>query len=154
MLLGRGAARVHAVERGFGLLHLRLRNDPRVVVHERTDALRLFLREQVDLVTIDMGWTRQARVLPVASRILGQGAAGIVALIKPHYEAPRERLKFGVLPVHEIPGVLEVVRADVAKLGMRILAEVVSPIEGQGGNTEYLWHLAPAVTEPPNTESA
>src|SRR5438270_8615034 len=57
VLLRRGAARVYAVEKGFGRLEWRLRNDPRVVVLERTDATRLVLPERADIVTIDLGFT-------------------------------------------------------------------------------------------------
>ena len=69
-LLRRGAARVYAVDTGYGVLEWKLRNDPRVVVMERTNAMHVVLPEKVQIVTIDVAWTRQQRILPAAARIL------------------------------------------------------------------------------------
>lgn len=142
-LLQRGAARVYAVERGYGVLDYRLRHDPRVVVRERCDALSVLLPEPVHLVTIDVGWTRQQRILPAARRLLAPGGQ-IVSLIKPHYEAEKRLLRKGVLPEEEIDGVLSPLRATLESLGLKLLGEAVSPLRGHGGNAERLWHLRPA----------
>ena len=64
VLLRRGAARVYAVDTGYGVLDWRLRNDSRVVVMERTNAMHAELPEPASLVVIDAGWTRQAKLLP------------------------------------------------------------------------------------------
>lgn len=69
-LLQHGAARVYAVERGYGVLDYRLRKDVRVSVHERTNALHLRSPQPCDLVTIDAGWTPQRLTLPAARRRL------------------------------------------------------------------------------------
>src|SRR5438046_1543242 len=69
-LLQRGAAKVYAVEKGYGVLEWRLRKDPRVVVMERVNAMHVKLPEAVDLVTIDVAWTRQRNILPAAARIV------------------------------------------------------------------------------------
>ncbi|RME40059.1 MAG: hypothetical protein D6788_04150 [Planctomycetota bacterium] len=69
-LLQHGAARVYAVDTCYGTLAWRLRKDERVVVRERTNALHVTLPEPVDLVTIDVGWTRQEKVLPRAAALL------------------------------------------------------------------------------------
>ena len=103
VLLKHGAAKVYAVDTGYGVLDWKLRNDPRVVVMERSNALHTPIPEPVDLVVIDANWTRQAKILPIArSHLKPQGE--IVTLVKPHYEFDAERLKKtkGVLPVDEL----------------------------------------------------
>src|SRR5690349_10406174 len=85
-LLQRGAAKVYAVDTGYGVLEWKLRKDPRVVVMERTNAMHVTLPEPVALVTIDVAWTKQRNILPSARRILTP-AGRVVTLIKPHYEA-------------------------------------------------------------------
>ena len=70
-LLQRGAARIYAVDTCYGTLAWKLRRDSRVVVLERTNAMHVSLPEPVDLVTIDVGWTPQAKILPNAARLLG-----------------------------------------------------------------------------------
>src|SRR2546423_14723359 len=65
-LLQRGAAKVYAIDTGYGVLEWKLRNDSRVVVMERTNAIHVKLPEQVQIVTIDVAWTRQRIILPAA----------------------------------------------------------------------------------------
>ncbi len=137
-----GAAKVYAIERGYGVLDYRLRRDARVVVMERTSALSVTLPERVSLVTIDVGWTRQRLVLPAALRMLSAGGE-IVSLIKPHYEAEAGQLDGGVLRSEHITGVLERLRHDVSGLGLVVASELESPIEGRGGNREWLWLIRP-----------
>src|SRR5580765_6670445 len=84
-LLQHGAAKVYAVEKGYGVLEWKLRKDARVIVMERTNAMHIELPEMVDLVTIDVAWTRQKNILPAAARIL-QPHGLVITLIKPHYE--------------------------------------------------------------------
>ena len=139
-LLQHGAARVHAVDPGYGVLDYRLRKNSRVVVHERTNALRFFCPEQCDIVTIDVGWTAQRLILPAAQRALKTDGK-VVSLIKPHYEAGPSQLDGGVLPRERLPGVLAQCRKDIIQLGWTILAETESPITGHGGNIECLWLL-------------
>lgn len=144
-LLRHGAAKVYAIERGYGVLDYRLRRDPRVVVMERTSALTVTLPERVSLVTIDVGWTRQRLILPAAMRLLSADG-GIVSLIKPHYEAEARQLEGGVLRSEHLAGVLHQLRRDVAGLGLFVSGEVESPIEGRGGNREWLWLVRPTVS--------
>ncbi len=139
-LLRHGAARVYAVERGYGVLAYRLRTDARVLVMERTDARLVLLPEPVDLVTIDTGWTRQSQILPAARRLLRPGGE-IVSLVKPHYEAAPELLRGGVLPDEQLENTLQTVRNLLPQLGLQLLAETESPIRGHGGNREVLWRL-------------
>lgn len=146
-LLQRGAAKVYAVDTGYGVLDYRLRKDTRVVVMERTNAMHVELPEPVDLVTIDAGWTRQRHILPRA-RLLLRGAgirpAGIVIpLLKPHYEAERKDLRDGILPDDRLEPILAQIRTDIAAAGFELIDQTISPIKGQKGNTEYLALLRP-----------
>ena len=148
-LLQRGAARVYAVDTGHGVLDYRLRKDSRVVVCERTNAMRFTSPELCDLVTIDVGWTPLRLVLPAARRCLARQESAqraghrVIALVKPQYEAPREWLRDGVLPPDRLGEVLETVRADLRTLAWQIVRETESPLRGHGGNTEFLWLLSP-----------
>jgi len=139
-LLRRGAAKVYAVEPGTGVLDARLRADPRVVVCEGVNALRYTCPEACDLITIDVGWTRQRLILPAARRSLNP-AGCVITLVKPHYEAPRRWLRRGVLDRRKLPDVLAACREDVETLGWTIAAECESPLPGHGGNVEYFWLL-------------
>src|SRR6478609_6227654 len=139
-LLQRGAAKVYAVEKGYGVLEWRLRKDPRVVVMERTNAMHVELPERVALVSIDVAWTRQRNILPAARQILADGGV-VVTLIKPHYEAPREMLKKGILPESEVDGVVESVKRDVEAAGFVVEGVTRSPIIGGEGNIEVLAKL-------------
>lgn len=145
VLLRAGAATVHAVDTGYGVLDWRLRNEPRVVVRERTNAMHVELAERVNVIVADAGWTRQNKLLPTFDRLLCLGG-NVVTLVKPHYEADASSLRAtrGTLPGDRLPDVLAKVRADVAAAGFVICGEVESPVRGSGktaGNREFLWHL-------------
>lgn len=142
-LLQAGAARIHAVDPGYGVLDYQLRNDPRVRVHERTNALRFLPPEPCDLVTIDVGWTPQRLILPAAARCLKPDGL-VITLIKPQYEADPATLAQGVVPEDALPTVLEACRRDVAQLRWQLRAECESPLRGHGGNREFCWLLRPA----------
>ena len=139
-LLSRGASKIYAVDTGYGVLEWKLRRDPRVVTMERTNAMHLVLPERVNLVTIDVAWTRQQNILPAARRMLAEGGR-IVALIKPHYEAERYMLKNGVLAEKDVEGVVNKVKESVLAAKLEVLQTVVSPIHGAKGNTEVLAFL-------------
>lgn len=139
-MLQRGAARIYAVDTGYGVLDYRLRKDARVIVMERTNAMHVTLPEPVSLVTIDVAWTRQKHILPAAARLLS-AEGEVVTLIKPHYEADKRLLRGGVLPEEHLAKVLEAVRADIAHAGFSWIADTLSPIRGAKGNLEYLAHL-------------
>jgi 23S rRNA (cytidine1920-2'-O)/16S rRNA (cytidine1409-2'-O)-methyltransferase len=141
-LLQRGAAKVYAIDTGYGVLDWKLRNDPRVIVMERTNAMHLQLPQLMHLITIDASWTRQAKILPSARKLIS--AEGLViALIKPHYEADRALLRKGVLPEENVDGVVKEVKRDVAASGFVWINSVTSPIKGTGGNMEVLALLQP-----------
>ncbi|MCH7721395.1 MAG: TlyA family RNA methyltransferase [Planctomycetes bacterium] len=143
-LLQRGAARVYSVDTSYGTLAWSLRKVPRVVVLERTNALHVELPEPVDLVTVDVGWTRQHLILPVALRALTPKGV-IVSLIKPHYEADPSNLRRGVLPDDECDRVLRQVEQRLSEANIHLSAIVESPIRGRAGNREFL-ALVPRVT--------
>ncbi len=136
-LILRGARRVYAIDTGYGTLAYSLRNDPRIKVMERTNAMHVTLPEPVDLVTIDVGWTRQQHILPNAVRLLKPDGR-IITLIKPHYEADRHQLRKGILPSEVHEEVLAQTRNHIRELGLRIAMFIPSPIAGHQGNQEYL----------------
>jgi 23S rRNA (cytidine1920-2'-O)/16S rRNA (cytidine1409-2'-O)-methyltransferase len=139
-LLRRGATRVYAIDTGYGVLDWNLRKDSRVVVMERTNAMHVNLPEQVHIVTIDVAWTRQHHILPAAARILDESGF-VVTLIKPHYESQAQDLRGGVLLEEKLPGVLDTVKATIARCGFELVNLTLSPIKGAKGNAEYLAHL-------------
>jgi 23S rRNA (cytidine1920-2'-O)/16S rRNA (cytidine1409-2'-O)-methyltransferase len=136
-LLQRGATKVYAVDTGYGMLDWKLRNDPRVVVMERTNAMHVTLPEPVALVTIDVAWTKQRHILPAAASLLISDGR-VVSLIKPHYEAPPATLRKGILPGEQLAEVMTAVEQDVRSSGFEIVGTVTSPIKGAKGNTEIL----------------
>ena len=137
-LLHWGVPKVYSVDTGYGVLAWKLRQDDRVVVMERTNALHVELPEPVDMVVCDVAWTKQKFILPAAWNMLKPGGP-VISLVKPQYESdPRQRRK-GVVLADEVPSVLERVRGEVIDSGGDILDEIVSPLRGGRGNAEYLW---------------
>ncbi|MAE68029.1 MAG: TlyA family rRNA (cytidine-2'-O)-methyltransferase [Phycisphaeraceae bacterium] len=154
-LLQRGADRVYSVDSGYGVLEWKLRQDPRVTVLERTNAIHfdpgtLDGFTGCDLVVIDLGWTRQQFAVPAALRWLRRGArARIVSLVKPHYEAERAKLRRGVLDDDEASATCERTLAALTAIGVNVIQRMPSPIRGGGsrkggGNVEFLALLQPA----------
>lgn len=151
-LLQLGASRIFAVDTGYGALAWKLRNDPRIVVMERTNALHAPPPEPVDLVVVDLGWTPQRHALPAARAWLKPFGC-IISLIKPHYEVPRqasrELLRNGVLDEAEAQRTADRVLAEIPELGFDVRAATRSPIAGgaskgnKHGNAEWLALLYP-----------
>jgi len=149
VLLQRGARRVHAVDVGHGQLAHRLAEDPRVVVHDRTNARTLgpnLVGEPVDLAVVDVSFISLRLVLPAVASTLAPGPppAPIVALVKPQFEVGRGGTDRGVVrdpAAHR--RVLEDVTAAAATMGLGTRDVVASPILGPEGNREFLVHLAP-----------
>ncbi|MGD2143581.1 MAG: TlyA family RNA methyltransferase [Anaerolineae bacterium] len=144
-LLQHGARRVYAIDAGYGQLHWDLRNDPRVVVMERTNARYLdSLPESVDLVTVDVSFISLALILPRAVGWLKQDAS-VVALIKPQFEAGPENVERGGVvrdsAVHR--AVLNNVLDSAAEVGLGLHDLMPSPLSGPAGNIEFLawWKL-------------
>ena len=146
-MLKRGAARVYAVDTAYGELAWTLRNDPRVVVLERTNALHVELPEKVGLVTIDCGWTRQEKILPHAKTLLAPGGR-ILTLVKPHYEAHEDERTKGAVDPEKLDAVLARVEGKLSDLALTLVAKVESPITGErGGNKEVFFSLTPRTEE-------
>lgn len=140
-LLQGGAKKVYAVETGYGVLDWKLRNDRRVVVMERTNAMHVELPEKVDFLTIDTSWTKLEKIVPNALKNL-KSDGQIVALVKPHYEAEPKMLRKGKLLEEFIPEVLKKVKQQLEENGVNILDGTESPIVGEKGkNKEYLLHF-------------
>ncbi|MBN1618281.1 TlyA family rRNA (cytidine-2'-O)-methyltransferase [Candidatus Dojkabacteria bacterium] len=140
-LLRFGARKVYAVDTGYGVLDWKLRNDKRVVVMERTNALFVELPEKVDFISVDVSWTRQDKILPQAYKLLKTNGRA-VSLIKPHYEAPQKWLIRGQLDPLKVKSVLDAVLENIDKFGFSIEGVVESPIKGKGSkNTEFLVNL-------------
>jgi 23S rRNA (cytidine1920-2'-O)/16S rRNA (cytidine1409-2'-O)-methyltransferase len=151
-LLQRGAARVYAIDVGYGQLAERLRTDPRVVVMDRVNVRNLeSLPEPIDLVSIDVSFIGLRLVLPAALRVLAESGE-IVALIKPQFEAGRQDVgRGGVVRDPEVHRrVLETIFTTAQELNLGMTGLVASPLLGPAGNIEFLARLQPGVASIPD----
>lgn len=141
-LLQHGAKKVYAVETGYGLLDWKMRNDSRVTVMEKTNAVYVKLPETVDLVTIDTGWTKQSIVLPSAYRNLKEGGR-VISLVKLSFEAGKEGQQIKESDdVAETETLLKKINVDISRSGFTVVESIKSPILGaKGKNVEYLFCL-------------
>ena len=142
VLLQRGAARVYAIDAGTNQLAWKLRQDPRVVVHEQTNARYLtpdIVTEPVDIIVCDASFISLAKVLDTALGF-AKPKGRLVALVKPQFEAEREEIgKGGVVKdpaVHE--RVCDSAAQWVRSRGWAVEGIVQSPITGPEGNVEFL----------------
>jgi 23S rRNA (cytidine1920-2'-O)/16S rRNA (cytidine1409-2'-O)-methyltransferase len=147
-LLRNGAARVYAVDVGYGIIDCRLRQDARVTVLERVNIRYLeSLPEKGDLATVDVSFISLDKVMPAVTRLLKQGSL-IVALVKPQFEARRREVgKKGVVRDPQVhAAVLGRHVASGAGQGLRLLGLITSPLLGPAGNKEFfaLWRLPDA----------
>jgi 23S rRNA (cytidine1920-2'-O)/16S rRNA (cytidine1409-2'-O)-methyltransferase len=145
VLLHRGAARVYAVDVGYGQLHPRLRADPRVVVRERENARVLTaqaLGEPVDLVVGDLSFISLRLILPAVKRLLRPGGQAVL-LVKPQFEVGKGQVgKGGVVRDDASRRAALAAVAEAARaLGFEVLGHAESPIEGPAGNRELLLGL-------------
>lgn len=142
VLLTRGAARVYAVDSGTNQLAWKLRQDPRVIVHEQTSARILtatHIPEPIDLIVCDASFIGLAKVLERPMTFAGPGGR-LMALIKPQFEAGRDEVgKGGVVRDPAIRArVCDSVAAWLTSEGWPVEGIVESPITGPEGNVEYL----------------
>jgi 23S rRNA (cytidine1920-2'-O)/16S rRNA (cytidine1409-2'-O)-methyltransferase len=148
VLLQRDATVVVALDVGHGQLDWKLRNDPRVIVLERTNARMLTpeqLPEQVRrfaLVTVDVSFISLRQILPVIPPVLDPGG-DVIALVKPQFEAGREEVgKGGIVRDEAVQQrVVQAVTTAAAQLGLTRAGLIESPITGMEGNREFLLHL-------------
>ena len=168
-LLQRGAAKVYAIDVGKGILHWKLRNDPRVIVMEQTNARFVqALPEPVSLVTVDASFISLKLLLPVARNWLAASPASglrtedgresdgqVVALIKPQFEAGRQDVARGDGVIRD-PVVHRQVLLDVLSFaesqGFGVRGLIRSPLLGPKGNVEFLVWLIPGVNARPVVE--
>ncbi len=141
-----GAARVYAVDTGRGQIDFRLREDPRVILRENTNARNLdatVIPDPIGVGAIDVSFISARRVVPSVEALLEPGGA-LVVLVKPQFEARRGEVPRGGIvtdaAVHE--RVVEEVRADAASRGLEPIGALPSPIRGAKGNREFLLGFA------------
>ena len=143
-LLQHGAAKVYAVDVGYGQLAWKLRQDPRVVLIERTNIRQIvpaLIPEPVDLVVIDVSFISLEKVLPSVTRFL-KPAGVLLALIKPQFEVGKGQVGKGGIVRDETARdeAVKRVMKFVQEQGLEVQGVIPSPITGQDGNVEYLIH--------------
>lgn len=147
-LLQRGAAKIYAVDVGYGQLAWSVRNDPRVVCMERTN-VRYVTRETIpdplDLAVIDVSFISLGLVLPAIAALLKE-TGEVLCLIKPQFEAGREKVgKKGVVRDPKVHlEILDAVCATARSLGFSVRGVTFSPITGPEGNIEFLGYFSRA----------
>ncbi len=144
-LLKEGAARIYAVDVGYGQLAQSVANDDRVVVMDRTNIRELKrsdIPEDVDLASIDVSFISLKLVLPKVKEFLAK-SADVIALIKPQFEVGRELIGKGGVVRDAASHALAIdgVREAGLALGLRVQGIVESPIRGAKGNKEFLIHF-------------
>ena len=152
-LLQHGAARVYAIDVGYGQLDYSLRSDDRVVVMERTNVRHLVAEnfEGVGLITADLSFISFRKVYPVVAEIF-PGSEGVF-LLKPQFEAEQGEHKKGVVRKEEVHcAIIARVLAALIEEGMIFRGLTYSPITGPAGNIEFLVHFEAPGT-PGNEES-
>lgn len=144
-MLRQGAAKVFAVDVGYGQLDWKLRNDPRVVVMERTNIRNVTkddIKEDINFVSIDVSFISLRLVLPVAKSLLDENGE-IVCLIKPQFEAGKDKVgKKGIVREKEIHfDVIKGIIEFCAEIHLGVMGLTFSPITGATGNIEFLAYL-------------
>ncbi len=144
-MLINGAHKVFAVDVGYGQLDWKLRNDPKVIVMERTNIRNVKIEdigENIDFISIDVSFISLRLVLPVAKELLSTEGE-IVALIKPQFEAGRDNVgKKGIIRDKNIHfNVIKNIVDFCLEIGFGIVGLTFSPITGATGNIEFLIHL-------------
>jgi 23S rRNA (cytidine1920-2'-O)/16S rRNA (cytidine1409-2'-O)-methyltransferase len=149
-MLQHGAAKVYAVDVGYGILHWKLRKDSRVVVMERTNARFIeSFPEAVDFVTIDASFISLKTLLPGILTWLPDNAS-LIALIKPQFEAGRKIAAKGAGVIRDQAihkQIVTDVLTYVYELGFDIHGLMLSPIKGPKGNIEFLTHFQKVKTQ-------
>ena len=155
-LLQAGARRVYTVDVGYGQLHWRLRNDPRVVIRERTNARYLTphdFPERMDFLTVDASFISLRLLLPALVPLLAPQAE-VVLLVKPQFEVGKGEVgKSGVVrDARQHQQVLQAVLTAAQACGLGLRAAVPSPLSGPKGNREFLAHLSAGAPSMPQRE--
>ncbi|MGA2193337.1 MAG: TlyA family RNA methyltransferase [Nitrospirota bacterium] len=150
-LLQEGASKVYALDVGYGLLGMKIRQDPRVAIIERVNARGLtpdILGGPVDLAVVDVSFISLKLILGPAKSVLTPGGI-IIPLVKPQFEVGRGNVgKGGIVRDEKLRrGAVEDIKKFAETLGLEVLNEMESPVKGAKGNVEYLLHLKSADKE-------
>ena len=143
-LLQHGCKKVYAVDVGYGQLAWKLRQDPRIVVIERTNIRQMvssLISEKIDLVVIDVSFISLEKVIPPAMQFLAVNAE-LIALIKPQFEVGKEQVGKGGIVRDEAArnAAVDRITGFVREQGFDVTGVIPSPITGQDGNVEFLMH--------------
>lgn len=139
-LLQRGIQKVYGIDVGYGLVHEKVAQDPRVVLHERTNLRSLTAFEQlVDVVTLDLSFISVLKVMDVVTRLLKAGGH-LIVLIKPQFEAERRDVGRGGIITNEAvhARVVDTVTCRIKDAGYELVGVIESPLLGGSGNKEFL----------------
>ena len=156
-LLQHGATKVYAVDVGYGQMAWKIRQDPRVVMIERTNIREMaadMISEKIDVAVIDVSFISLGKVIPSVIPFLKEGG-GIIALIKPQFEVGKGQVGKGGIVRDEAARTtaVEKVKASFQAAGLEVRGIILSPITGQDGNVEYLLYavMRPANSSPSTT---
>jgi len=144
-MLQTGAKKVYCIDVGYGQIAWSLRNDPRVVLFERTNIRYLEkekIPETIDIATIDVSFISLTKVIPKVMEFLNNGGE-IIALVKPQFEVGREDVGKGGIVREEDKrlSALESVKGSLENTGLNIIGTFQSPVPGQKGNIEYFLYM-------------
>jgi len=142
-LLQRGAQKVYGIDVGYGQVHEKIRNDPRVIVQERTNLREVRdVGQKVDLVTLDLSFISVLKVMDAINSVLSDNGQ-LIILIKPQFEAQKGQVGRGGIikdpAIHQ--SVIEQVTKGVEAAGFTCIGVIESPIEGATGNKEFLGYF-------------
>jgi len=139
-LLQRGAQKVYGIDVGYGQVHEKIRNDPRVILKERTNLREVRdLGELVDLVTLDLSFISVLKVMDAVDAILKPNGK-LIVLIKPQFEARKEEVgRGGIIKDAKIHAeVIDRIHTGIERYGFTFHGVIESPIAGATGNKEFL----------------
>ncbi|MCX7794813.1 MAG: TlyA family RNA methyltransferase [Thermodesulfovibrionales bacterium] len=144
-LLKRGAKKVYCIDVGYGQLAWSLRNDPRVILFEKTNIRYLpkeAIPEEIDIITVDVSFISLTKVLPKIVEFLKSGGEAL-CLVKPQFEVGKKDVgKGGIVRDEEKRlSAVEKVATEATKIGFSVSGSFRSPLEGQKGNVEYFLYL-------------
>jgi len=144
-MLQRGAKKVYCVDVGYGQLAWLLRNNPRVILLERTNIRHLErekIPDNIDIATIDASFISLTKVLPKVLEFLKDGGE-ILALVKPQFEVGKGEVgKGGIVREEEKRlSAVDSVKTEMERIGLQAIGVFESPVAGQKGNIEYFLYL-------------
>ncbi|MBI5674681.1 MAG: TlyA family RNA methyltransferase [Nitrospirae bacterium] len=145
-LLQHGAKKVYAIDVGYGQIDLKLRNDARVVLLEKTNIRYLdknAVPDIIDIIAIDVSFISLLKVIPKALEFL-KASGEIIALIKPQFEVERKDVRKGGVVRDEAKRfeVIEKIKDAVSDMGLEVKGLAESPVRGPKGNAEFLIYLS------------